>query len=1338
MQVPLSIFKLYNVRLKTFPTSWTIRRRVMGGQTEDVMCQSSDSLGLQTQPDDHIDDQISLERLTPDEGISEDKTEEQPFIEEKTDVDQDEKNKKELDMNEKTRVKEKSSLVDTKNETYKVADKRNKSPSENKLKDPKKTKKPPKKVQKLHNLTSDLLFQAKCLEQALVTKHGLDQQRGDSSGQATLSTPQRGLRGRSSLRIAGDGSVIQRRKQRASATRTWSSIEAIASPQGSSNSIYGGDRGEEGSNPRRDPNQELLAMNAELSRMAKELRFEMMRMWSFRDSTSPESECSETRDERSTMEDLPDICHTETDKLVAEAREVFQSIASLQKEESPPIDLPAYKIKTPSRTSSSSSKSSRRKESFGRRQKSLEDRNKRSLSPANKKMKNCRDDGNSYQEDNWKPEIEPSDYYQEESPLSMVLSSGSTLEEMLLRNENESMVQKKASERRRSSDAISTVTSGPSRSHSPSPSITSSPETERASFHYDDDVSLSGTWRTSGTNSTLRSGEHMLSSSFEWEDEAESYTHRPRAKWKTLKEEEEEGEDCQGGQTKVSIWENKEEDERRKYVTEVTKAKARLGELRTRRISDTQVEYDGHHNKDECFAYTFSHTVYDDEALTAGRVSRKSSMRRADSKEAQDISCRRSRTQPPFLNESCLDNIKAADVFVKTKRTLFTVQGSSQGSDQARATPTFMQSQDEEAESPSESSHERIGENDNNSFKDLSLIECQSKTKDSVDQNDEAIKSSNIDVKVNKNTGETPISLQDIKIKNNSKDDINCSEIKEIDHKVDEKERDQERVSLQDKFPSSISEEALDIMTALPQAGRSPRTSRQLSPALVTPSSITVPLEQKRPTSPSSESKRKVLEAANEGVPAIRNIIQMFNQRITENQELLSNPFRMQSPPTSPSWQSPRTGRKVYAGGFTSREESEDRKTPQHTGFTNPGSGVQKSYSTSVILPAPDLGNAQRSASSSIMEGRPRQVNTTLPEACFPLGISQSAAASLWEMSPPSSPPYSPVPTDTDTSYDLDVSLDDSLLHEQRTSMASGIEKSSSGCLRAIKIKKAREEFLSRGGGLTAVGTERLSGYEPVHYRQRSGTTSTEESWRNSGEMPTPISSPTNISSPIPSEENFQNITEGQEETHRSSSKRRNIPKKEESFRRQSAGCLSETKSSSPVPEVIKSSSSGVLIKNKKYSKFSSETDVQSKSNPSPEASKPARGIFKLFRRHKDKDQKDLNVVQRLCRQSLAVEVLTNRNSSRSGSKSVTPQPDPVQQEALHESLEGAGSIESSRSSKTLPRGSSEHPTTSAPSRSCPSSPVAHRSRTSNWITRGKHMFKSRSPSPSKKNRSQR
>lgn len=56
----------------------------------------------------------------------------------------------------------------------------------------------------------------------------------------------------------------------------------------------------------------------------------------------------------------------------------------------------------------------------------------------------------------------------------------------------------------------------------------------------EDSMSLPGTWRTSAT-STTRSGQHMLSSSFEWEEDQEAQERRnQKGRWRAFVEEEEE------------------------------------------------------------------------------------------------------------------------------------------------------------------------------------------------------------------------------------------------------------------------------------------------------------------------------------------------------------------------------------------------------------------------------------------------------------------------------------------------------------------------------------------------------------------------------------------------------------------------------------------------------------------------------------------------------------------------------------------------------------------------------------------------------------------------------
>nr|XP_045596433.1 uncharacterized protein LOC123757090 [Procambarus clarkii] len=1569
-------------------------------------------------------------------------------------------------------------------------------------------KAPPKKVQKLHNLTGDLLFQAKRLEQALVAKHGLERRGG---GGSSSSYRQRSLRGRSSLRLAGDLAASPQRRGKDPSPRTWASIEAIAVPGESSHSCgswegSGGQqaaaraaagalvssrsfRGPSSATYSCDP-QDLLAMNAELSRMAKELRVEMMKMWSFRDSTSPESETSEPLCVRGVEEDPT----TGNERLVAEANEVFQSIALLHQDASPPSPHIARSPSSRSRRSPSTTSLSKRRESAG-----LEE--KRSRRPVDDRDHSSTNSTPSRRDSSRRQQQQQLDEEQRHQKQSDVfLPAATTLGELLMRSQQEQEDEEEEEEedeeeeertwegpRRRSSDGLSTVTSGSSRSHSPSPSIASSaPEAEaspRAEEEEEEEcASLAGTWKTA-TTSTSRSAQHMLSSSFEWEEEESEDRKRqkdrwkaveeeqeeetekklkgkwktvadggggieeqksrgnwkavvdeegveekkPRGRWKAIvddeeeveekkpkgrwkatvdkeeeveekkpigrwkaivdeeeeveekkpkgrwkaivdeKEEEEEEEEKKPkgrwkavvneeekvekkpiGRWKAIVDEEEEEEEKkpierwkaivdeedeveekkplgrwkavideevieekkqrgrwnavvdeegkeekkrrgrweaatqdkevenkqvkgsmkaeenekepidcwrevvdeegskkknrkgrweviaeekhekerdqkksnRKWKavmdenektgmtsraggalqtevtsgavcegdgalqTEVTVTGARqpARQLRTRRISDTQVEYEnyGQNNRDECFAYTFSRTVYDDEALTAGRLSRNPSVRRANSRDADDASWRRLRALPSMTDDSSRTD-RSPDVFVPTKRTIFTVYGEVHNPEQARATPTFVDSQDDEQEAGTVSwrrSHSQpISPTENNStpttplqkrrnsskrpsrhcgkanvvktgIKEIGRAKSENGaiTKYSQAQTSDAI----VTVKLKNQTDSLPKEAE----REETRTDLNTDEMEVtvvvphdaavISNIGKEQTSEENLLNSQTCRPTS---EAFNITVSLPEHP----PSRQVSSSpLPTSTAITAALlHMSPPTSSPIESKKKVLEAVNEGVPAVRNIIQKFNQRITENQELLGSPFR--SPPTSPPpWQSPRTQRKILAGLLASQIKQVGDYPQSNVVLTQPESsrslivspigGVLKSLSASVIASNPELPHqVQRSASGSLVQDSKSNTSEGLITTGLltPLRLSKSKdpiTGDVWSGSPSASPAISPVPTDVDSSYDLDLSVDDTnQLQHDRTTAAPG-SRSPAAHLRALKIKKAKEEFLARGAAPLTT-EQRLSGcHDPVKLRHRSGTDSTEDSWRESDDVYTGGPSP--LPSPTPTEESSQDREETRDKPPRAASRRRNIPKKE-SFRRQSAGCLLEESASQNLSsQVVKSASSGVLGSGKRHSRYSVDSESPDRrkvsNDPGTESTKSSLGIFKLFRRNKNRDKKDMPSVQRLCRQSLLVDFANGKGRTQSAS----PQPRSDSPLVALEEVEGEDASEAGRSSKTLPRAGTGDVAPLAPSRSCPSSPVApHRSRTANWLARGRQIFKSRSPSPSKKPR---
>ncbi|XP_071517681.1 uncharacterized protein [Panulirus ornatus] len=543
--------------------------------------------------------------------------------------------------------------------------------------------------------------------------------------------------------------------------------------------------------------------------------------------------------------------------------------------------------------------------------------------------------------------------------------------------------------------------------------------------------------------------------------------------------------------------------------------------------------------------------------------------------------------------------------------------------------------------------------------------------------------------------------------------------------------------------------EGLEVVLFLPD-GNQYSSHQQVQTQCPTSIAITSSMLQMPPcTTPPIESKKKVLEAANEGVPTVRNIIQKFNQRITENQELLGSPFR--SPPNSPPWQSPRTQRKILAGLMAIHDKentdiSQSDVMPTlslspHSLNLDTNSGVLKSLSASVIVSNSEVPQqVQRSASGPLVQDKSSTNNghaTTSTGLLSPqMTKFKDPVSDVWSVSPPVTPAVSPVPTDADTSCDMDLSVEDTghLLHDRMTASPQPESRSPTSHLRALRIRKAKEEFLARGAAPLTT-EQRFSGcHDSVKLRHRSGTTSTEDSWRESDEICAGGSS--HLPSPTPTEESAQDREEILYKPPRVTSRRRNIPKKE-SFRRQSAGCLLEESASQLLSsQVIKSSSSGVLGSGKRHSRYSVESESPDRRkasvDPSVDSSKSSLGIFKLFRRSKNKDKKDMPSVQRLCRQSLLVDFANGKGRTKSAS------PQPYLDSQLHAlpEVDGEDAPETARSSTTLPRGGSGETVPPAPSRSCPSSPVArHRSRTANWLARGRQIFKSRSPSPGKKPR---
>ena len=729
-----------------------------------------------------------------------------------------------------------------------------------------------------------------------------------------------------------------------------------------------------------------------------------------------------------------------------------------------------------------------------------------------------------------------------------------------------------------------------------------------------------------------------------------------------------------------------------------------------------QVEYDDHDQDPENvqFAETYYRTVLDDEALVAGRIVRSPSFKKATIRGEMLRNIRNNSWKNRALNES---SQLSPEIFVPTKRTIFTVQTENKDICHARATPTFVDSQSEE----------NLSEKRNNIV------------------NNE--KSSNL--KENSNKEDTD------KLTNQSRDK------EKNDEKFNEKPkivlRDLMSFSLksldnQDNSSDTIEKDiSVSNLETFCDIDRNDNSFDNTSNSLENSCSFSN-ISQLPTTSPPVESKRRVLQAVNdEGEPTVRNMIQAYNQRITENQELLISPFKdtiiISNPNSIKS--SPKSPRKLSPAG---RVDNSSLKINSTT--------VPKSQSTctmqSIYLDpiSESLTSVTRSSSSGPLFFRNFMHQSNIPSTTAP--ITAESTNSLKQGFPQVNiQPHLYSNVEYDTSTDVDLSLDDSSQsYQEQISLNAMPSRDSSPPvkLRAVRIKKAKEEFLARGVAPLSV-EKRLSG----EFRLRSGTASTEGSSRDSSDMtgfvrPSPSPSPQPLSS-----------KEGEGTTRQPSIKRTNIPKKE-SFRRQSEGCLPENVYiDSNGVQVVKSASSGIIgFKKQRQSSDFSQNSQKLHHNLPVTSSKSAKNLFRFFKKSKSK-QKDngaSSAVGKLCRQSLVVVDLKGNTSDSASSASTSRQNsssqdneaveggacnEAVEGGACNEAVEGgacneateggACSVDKYRASSTLPRGRPTEASSSS-TRSCPSSPVApHKNRATNWLAKGRQIFKNRSPSPSKKSR---
>lgn len=263
--------------------------------------------------------------------------------------------------------------------------------------------------------------------------------------------------------------------------------------------------------------------------------------------------------------------------------------------------------------------------------------------------------------------------------------------------------------------------------------------------------------------------------------------------------------------------------------------------------------------------------------------------------------------------------------------------------------------------------------------------------------------------------------------------------------------------------------------------------------------------------------------------------------------------------------------------------------------------------------------------------------------------------------------------------------LDKSYLDSSSDTSADRVQISGG---RAFKIKRAKEEFFSR---------EQTSGFEPMK-RCSNGSSDTTSHDSISLSIAAPSPRPTIV---VSAEIDFADKPPNTGSRRSSLAKRESIQNELEIYK-----------------TIKKSASSGLVDLQQKNPIQPSSTD------PAIHSGKSSRGIFKLFRRSKEKDKKDMSVVHRLCRHSLEVDIERIDQSKKKRPSST--------------SSEGPGSIGNykiegpdARARSTLPRPLEGAAEGGPSTMSCPSSPVAiHKNRAATWLARGKELLKGRSPSP--------
>ena len=416
--------------------------------------------------------------------------------------------------------------------------------------------------------------------------------------------------------------------------------------------------------------------------------------------------------------------------------------------------------------------------------------------------------------------------------------------------------------------------------------------------------------------------------------------------------------------------------------------------------------------------------------------------------------------------------------------------------------------------------------------------------------------------------------------------------------------------------------------------------------------------------SSSIESKKKVLNSANSSSPAVKNMIEQYNKRISEKQELLINPFKPGDP----------FGKKRPLGTSNVVESNFSVQEP----LVYPTGSRAKIKETGQVLKS-HSATALPSSFYSTLSNQQATVNSVsnnqigIDNNWTSTGTLTGSSVYLSKHTPMLS---------------TDASLD-STAEDTCGSNSTLCSPSINSNRRAEKIKLAKETFLA-------------------------GSTSTCSN--NNQEEKDEIRS-------LPGESS--SIVEGPTKPPRTFGHNADIPKNN-SFRRQSEGCLAT--GSTQTQNVLKSASSGVIGTNSCIQRLPTSKKRCSKTSDNfPDGGrKNSKGLFKIFRRSKAKDSKDLSTVQRLCQQAMNLEVPNNEDISAVPSSSNSPAllnvPSTLTNHKGFSAPENPG---------TLPRQGVLLGAPPSPSLSCPASPATQRkSRTAKLLEKGKKIFKNQPPSP--------